>query len=454
MNLLAMKKERSRLLDLIEALAQLAEKEERTFNEKERAEYDELEAKEKQLSADIAKREAEEKEQSERIAANRERRQKLADDPEMRAVPGIHITREEGLNDKGEVCIFRSFGEQLLAVAAQQRGIASAAKKVDRCHTLMRAATGMNETQGSDGGWLVQQDYSAELLKRTYDIGELLKSCTRIGISSNSNALTLKGIDETSRVNGSRWGGVQVYWEGEADAITASKAKFRTMTVPLGKIVGAYYATEEILEDAPALSGVINEAISDEFAFKLEDGIIRGLGNGQLTGILTHAATVVVAKESSQSAAGIILDNIVKMRSRLWARSRPKARWYINQDCEPQLNVLSLTVGNNSYPVLMPATGISGAPYDTMYGRPVVPIEQCETMGTKGDIFLADLSQYLIVDKGSMKSAESIHVRFLNDERCFKFTYRVGGQPLWHSALTPYKGTNTLSPFVTLAVRP
>jgi HK97 family phage major capsid protein len=127
--------------------------------------------------------------------------------------------------------------------------------------------------------------------------------------------------------------------------------------------------------------------------------------------------------------------------------------WLINQDCEPQLNTLSLTVGNNSYPVLMPATGISGAPYDTMFGRPVIPTEFNKTLGTVGDIVLADFSQYLLVDKGSMQSASSVHVRFLYDEMVFKFTYRVDGQPIWRTALTPYQGTNTQSPFVALATR-
>ncbi len=29
--------------------------------------------------------------------------------------------------------------------------------------------------------------------------------------------------------------------------------------------------------------------------------------------------------------------------------------------------------------------------------------------------------------------------------------YRIGGAPLWHSAVTPFHGSNTVSPFVALA---
>jgi HK97 family phage major capsid protein len=102
----------------------------------------------------------------------------------------------------------------------------------------------------------------------------------------------------------------------------------------------------------------------------------------------------------------------------------------------------------------MPATGISGAQYDTMFGRPVVPTEYNATMGAVNDVLLADLSQYLLIDKGSVQQAASVHVRFLYDEMTYKFSYRVDGQPLWDKALTPYQGSNTVSPFVNLAVRP
>ena len=86
-------------------------------------------------------------------------------------------------------------------------------------------------------------------------------------------------------------------------------------------------------------------------------------------------------------------------------------------------------------------------------GKPVIHIEYAATLGTMGDIMLADLSQYLGIDKGGIQSASSIHVKFLYDESVFRFVYRFDGQPMWNSALTPYKGTDTLSPFVVLKVR-
>ena len=47
----------------------------------------------------------------------------------------------------------------------------------------------------------------------------------------------------------------------------------------------------------------------------------------------------------------------------------------------------------------------------------------------------------------------SIHVKFDTDESTFRFVMRIDGQPERASALTPYKGSNTTSHFVTLQTR-
>lgn len=88
-----------------------------------------------------------------------------------------------------------------------------------------------------------------------------------------------------------------------------------------------------------------------------------------------------------------------------------------------------------------------------LLGRPVIPVEHCATLGTPGDIILADFSQYAMADKGGVQAASSIHVRFLNDESTFRFIYRVDGQPTWKKPLTPKNGSNTYSPFIQLSTR-
>ena len=343
--------------------------------------------------------------------------------------------------------IWKSPGEFLVAV----KNASAPGGSID--NRLLQKASGMSEAVPSDGGFLVDVDFSTTLLTKTYEASAVASRAFKIPISADKYGVKINGIDESSRANGSRYGGVQMYWENEAGTVTATKPKFRQIELTLKKLMGICYATDELMSDAMALETIITKAFSDEFSFKIDDACINGTGSGQPLGIINAPCLVSVTKETGQAADTLVWENIVKMWSRMWARSRQNSVWLINQDVEPQLYSMSLAVGTGGQPVYMPAGGASASPYSTLFGRPVIPIEQCATLGDKGDIILADMSQYAMIDKGGLAAAQSIHVKFLYDENVYRFIYRTDGQPMWNVALTPYKGSNSLSPFVTLNER-
>lgn len=341
---------------------------------------------------------------------------------------------------------FANLGEQMQAVHR-------AAVVHDRDPRLVAAALGANETIPSDGGFLVQVDSSTEILRRTFDKAGLAAKVRKFPLGVNSNGMKIRALKDDSRATGSRYGGVRGYWLAEAAALTASgPMQFREMELNLKKLGGLLYATDEQLQDAAFLEAMMLEAVSDEFAFLVDESIISGNGAGKPLGFMNAGCKVSVAKETGQAARTIVFENVQKMWARLWAKSMPNAVWYINQDVYPQLNALSLVIGTGGVPVYLPPGGLSQAPFGTLMGRPVQPIEFCETLGTEGDIILADLSQYMMIDK-SVQAATSIHVAFLTGEQAFRFVYRVDGQPIDNKPITPYKGSATQSPFVTLATR-
>ena len=353
-----------------------------------------------------------------------------------------------GSTPPGQPKFFRSFGEQLQAV---YRAAQPGAKLDSRLE--QRAVSGMSEGVPADGGFLVQTDFATELIKRVYSTGAVAARCRQIAIGPNSNGVTINAINETSRADGSRWGGVKVYWTAEAGDKTATQPEFRQIELKLKKLTGLAYATDELLQDSSALESVLMQAFAEEFAFRLDDAIIRGAGGGQPMGILNAGCLVTQAIEGGQLADTIVAENLVNIWSRLWVGSRQNAVWFINQSIEPQLYTMGLAVGLGGVSVYMPPGGFSASPYGSIFGRPVIAIEQTDTLGDLGDIILADMSQYLLATKGGIQSASSIHVRFVNDETTFRFVYRVDGQPAWASALTPFNTAPTVSPFVTLAAR-
>lgn len=343
---------------------------------------------------------------------------------------------------------FKSFGEQLGAVAKFYRSNGS---EVDN-RLFEVKATGASEGVPSDGGFLVQQDFQAGILTRAYEVGALASRCNKLTVSAGSNGMRLNAIDETSRAS-SRWGGIIGYWLAEAGTKLATKPKFRQIDLRLEKLIGLCYATDELLMDAAALEQVIQQGFSEEIAFQVDDAVYSGSGAGKPLGVMASPALVTVPKEAGQGADTVVSENISKMWARMWAKSRANAAWFINQDVEPQLDAMGVTVGLGGIPTYMPPGGLADAPYGRLKGRPVVIVEQASTVGDTGDILLADLSQYLLIDKGGVQAATSIHVQFVTDETAFRFVYRVDGEPVWNAPLTPFKGSNTLSPFVALAAR-
>ena len=339
-----------------------------------------------------------------------------------------------------------AFGDMLSAVmrAAHHRGVDE---------RLIEASLGSNEFVEADGGFLVEKDIADGLLRRTFEVSRIGTRVRRIPISARSNGLKINALKDDSRATGSRWGGVQGYWIGEGEALTPTRPKFRQMNLELKKLAGLIYATSEVLQDTTALAAIIGEAFPDEFAFMVDDAIFEGSGTAQPLGFMNANCKVTVPKETGQPAKTIQFENITNMWARCPARSMATAEWWINQDALPQLMGMSMVIGTGGVPVYLPPGGLSQSPYGTLMSRPVIPIEYCNTLGTEGDIVLADPSQYVMIDKGDIQYATSIHVAFLTDEQAFRFIYRVDGQPVDDKPITPFKGTNKQSTFVTLATR-
>ena len=317
-----------------------------------------------------------------------------------------------------------------------------------------KVATGLGEDLGAIGGFLVGTDQGGELPARTWGNGQIVSRIALDTVSAGSNGMTYYGANETTRVDGGRHGGVLGYWITEGTAKTPSNPTFRQIQLRLHKACALVYATDELLNDSNALGSYLTRIYTDELTFLVEHAIVNGPGAGQPLGILTAPCLVTVAAEPAQAITTIVTNNILNMWSRRYTGVNDYV-WLVNQDTLPQLWRLSLPVGTGGQLVWTPPGGLSGSPYGTIFGRPVIECEYCATLGAVGDIVLAAFSQYQGIQKGGVEAASSIHFVFDHDETTFRFVYRFDGQPTWAAAVTPHSGSaNTVSPFVTLAGRP
>ena len=351
---------------------------------------------------------------------------------------------------------FPTIGEQLQAII---RGSADGAEPDKRLLHLnatggdpeLRVASGQSETEPGLGGFMLQKDFQTAIRERSHGESEILPRVNFTPLSQSATGLKFNVVAEDSRVNGSRGGGVRAYWTDEAAAFTASTIRLRQIELSLSKLTGLMYATNELQADAPALGARAVRGFGDELRFKTELAFFSGDGAGKPLGILAHSGTLSVPKESGQLATTLVTNNIFNMYNR--CRNRANSVWMINLDVEPQLWTMTMPVGTGGLPTFLPPGALSSTPYATLLGRPVIPIEYAPTLGAAGDITLCDWDAYEAIDKGSPESASSMHVRFLFDEDTFRIIYRVDGQPLHKSKLTPFQGTTTTAHFVNTAVR-
>lgn len=338
---------------------------------------------------------------------------------------------------------FKSGGEFLLAV----RTAAIAPHMLDKRLLGLREnadgtkATGLNEAIPSQGGFLVPPAVATGLKELMYKTGSLLNLFRGDPVTGNGMAYNI--VDETSRADGSRYGGVQGYWLAEGGTKTSSKPKFRQLELKLKKVAALCYATDEILEDATALESWLMRNVPNELRFKVEDAFINGDGVGKPYGILSGAALKSATRVNASAITSACVGNMWAAR---WAGYDDYV-WIGNQTIFPQL--LGMTIGNQ--PVWLSGNSIAGNQGQaTLLGAPYFDVEYLPTLGTLGDLLLVSPSAYQVIEKGGIQSASSIHVAFTTDETAFRFVYRIDGAPTWTSTLTGKDG-GTYSPYVVLA---
>jgi len=304
-------------------------------------------------------------------------------------------------------------------------------------------ATGLSEGVPADGGYLLSPTVGQPIIERMYNTGQILSRVASDPIGLNSNSAAYGGIDETSRAS-TLFGGIVGYWLAEGGTITASQPKFRQVDLKLKKVGALCYATDEQIEDTVNLAAWLGRTVPNVLKFYVEDAIYEGDGVGKPLGIMNSPCLISVLRTDANKIQFADITN-------MWARRWPGFQdyvWLINADTTPSLDQLVLA-NSTEIPTRFIDYGPDGVM--RMKGRPVLEVEYAATAFATGDIMLASLSQYQTINKGDVKQASSIHVKFTTEESAFRFTYRIDGKPLWHSALTPLHGSATQGPFVVMA---
>lgn len=350
---------------------------------------------------------------------------------------------------------FKSLGELLQAIACASSPLIAAGFPSQQREELNRklmlyqaAASGMSTGVPSEGGYLMRTQWTTEFLNRAREASTLLPLCRRVTIGADFDSLEYPYIDETSRADGSRWGGVQVFWAAEATTVSATKPKIGKGELRLEEIMGLAYVTNRLLRDSSAVESILTNSFESEFGFLVDVSIFKGSGAGQMLGILQSPALVSVTRNVDPMVT--LLDMYEVMPSRL----KSSATWFYHPSWLSTL--VSMKLGD--FPVWMPpgspmTGGLTATPSAMILGRPAIELEQATGTAAPGDINFFNMGEYVVIEKENegINFDQSMHVAFLTNEMAFRWVYRINGQPIMKSSVLRYTGSTYVSPFVTVA---
>lgn len=262
---------------------------------------------------------------------------------------------------------------------------------------------------------------------------------------TSSNAVEMN-VDESTP-----WGvsGIQANWRSEGTQMSPSRLDTDHRLNRVYELYAFVLATDELLQDAPRLSTRLTRGAARAIRWEASEAFMRGNGVGKPRGILESPALVTVAKESQQAADTIVAANVLRMYSQML--HGPNTFWLANSDTIPQL--ATMTIGHQ--PVWISPNGLIGAPNGgILLGRPVYLNEHCDTVGDVGDLVFVNPDGYQALRRTEgPEFASSIHLYFDYGIQAFRWTFRVGGQPILSAPVTPPSGGANKSHFVVLAER-
>ena len=364
------------------------------------------------------------------------------EDVETRTIPAVPAEHKK-LN------LYRNVGEQLKSIR-QFAMTGNIDERLMKLNKEERAASGMNQLNPSEGGFALQTDFGGMMMDSAVTTGQILSRVDTYEIGQGAKGVEFIEIDEES-ISDTVFGGVQVYWDAEAEAATASKPKLKKRKLELLKLVGLAYATDEMMEDTNFISELYSRAFEAGIIRKFEGGIIAGTGAGMPLGCLNANNKISQAKETGQAADTIIWENIVKMFNRRLVKPTSKFGWVCHPDAREQFDFMTFPLGVGGIPIYLQES-IAGS-IASLKGLPIIESDLCSALGDEGDIMLVDFNDILAIRKGGIKTATSIHVLFTTSEQAFRFTFRANAEPKSKSALTIKNSTKTRSGIITPAAR-
>lgn len=326
------------------------------------------------------------------------------------------------------------------------------------------------EGSGITGGYVIPPQFMNELLTIAGEDAFVEPRAKVIPMNSRTATWPLLDITTVQAAGTTPYyGGILASWQPEAATINETEPTFRQSEWVAWDLVLYTVSSNQLLADnGIGLDALLTQLFGQALTWYKEYAFLRGLGAGASMplGILNAPATITQGRVTTNR---FTLADAASMMSHLQVRSWDDACWIMHQSVLPQLILMS--GGLNAQGVIATASAASPTggsfswmspfgdgkvgpaamklPNAFLNGLPVFFTEKLPTLGTTGDVLLADFSRYVIGMRLDMQIDVSPHYLFRNNQLAWRVIARCDGKPWLNSFITDQSGW-TVSPFVAL----
>lgn len=300
------------------------------------------------------------------------------------------------------------------------------------------------ENVGADGGFLVPQQYVEQLFMLSA-FGKYVRERALV-IPMRGRQIIIPTLDQTgtSTDRSNLYGGVKMTWTEEATEKSETQPAFRQASLIAHKLAAVTQVSDELLADSfmsieTLLARMFSEATMNEHDW----AFIQGTGAGMPLGIANVGSGATIAVPRAVANAISIAD----VFNMLTAFTGQSPIWLAHQSTMPEILGLAGPAANPSYVWIDNAR--EGVPM-TLFGYPIYFTENCPTLGSRGDLILADWSKYVIGLRQDVTVDASMHYAFVDDVTTWRAVSRIDGRPWLSAPITLRDGTSEVSPFVVL----
>lgn len=247
---------------------------------------------------------------------------------------------------------------------------------VQTCKTIsneVRVKANLSEGTTTAGGFLVPEEFAAEILRLAPTYGVIRQNCRIIPMRHDTISIPAAGSTALT-----------AQWVNEAGQIKSTDPNFRQVQLVINKLASIPKVTSELLADANVdVIAYLSELIAEAFAKEEDSQGFNGSGT-PFVGVLGATGTPTYALAGT-GFAELSYPELVKMTGSLYSAAKANAKYYLHRTIVANCRALITTAGA---PILgATANEIAGFPLIETEILPSIDASTSQTAGTKFGVF-------------------------------------------------------------------